>query len=158
MFMSNERQSLAPVVLLTERASGPGGQPFNPAVAFERKFRDITANYDRPAGTVYGRARELAPAEQELIMPAATVAGALAIGRYSVGPEQSEAAKARIAEHEAWVNSGQRKQALAEVIMTQAIIDAQVHAQLQREAERWFADLLDDDEDDDGRRTTRDTN
>ena len=138
--MINElSRSSTSVPLLPEYVSGPGGVNFDPAAAIDRELQGIVANFSQPVGTVYGLSREaeLTDAERAAILPAATAAGVIAVGRYSVGPKQSEAAKARIAEHEAWVNSDARKRALAEVLMTQAIIDAQVHnGKLQEEVAR----------------------
>src|SRR5690349_10870446 len=128
------------VGLLPEHAGITSPDHFSPAV--DREFEGIAADYNKPAGTTYGTARELSPAEQALIKPAEAV-GKIAIGIYSVGPVQSEAAQARIAEHEKWMNSGERAAAQAEVLAMQAAVDAE-----QRKSFRPPSETDDDEEDD----------
>lgn len=148
--MNQSSTRLAPTGLLSESAL-----PITPEVQhrspseIDPAFQAIVDNYDLSAGTVYGQSREaeLTDVERALIRPAGAV-GTLAVGRYSVGPEQSEAAQARIAEHEAWIHSDARRLALGEMLAMQAIVEAQAHDQMQREAARWMAELLGDDEDD----------
>lgn len=100
----------------------------------------LPLNAAKPAGTVYGQARELSAAEKTYmkeVMPITGQAiGEVAIGRYSVGPVQSEAAQARIAEHESWMNSAALLAAREQVRTTQLAIDTMAqHAANQLDAD-----------------------